>query len=273
MNNYNDPKVQKIILGRFKELWPNTFPIDIVVGTYNRFLYLQKCVWSILAATQVPYRLIVGDDNSPAYIKEWLIEMRKRKKIHGLILNKINVGGANNFNKLIDSVRTPWFAVFGDDIWVHRGCEFAAMDIALQFADCGIVSFYDFSNIKLSKGYTKINNYVIKGGCTGLGCSLMLKELWLKAGKYYLPEGKKMGFFSSKFCEKAFKLKNIQRKHLYITIPHYGRNMDRVSCKLEEVQETVDSGYIWHRITNKRGVSIEKAKEMYYKKDKKVVLE
>lgn len=269
MKNYNDIKVQKEILSQFKAKFPSAFPMDIVVATYNRFPYIQKCIWSILASTQIPYRLIVGDDNSPEYIKKWLYEMRDRGKIDGLIMNKMNIGSAHNFNRLIESVKTPWFVMFGDDIYVHRGWDFAAMDLILTYDDCGIASFYNFSNVRLGKGYIKKNDFVIKGGCTGLGCSMMLKELWEKAGKFQMPVHKKMGFFTSKFCERAFKL-YFERKHLYMPIPHYGTNMDTIHSKLEDIEDTVESGYMWHRIMNKRGKTLEEAKKLYYSKDKKV---
>jgi glycosyltransferase involved in cell wall biosynthesis len=274
VKNYNDLKIQKRLISEFKERWPAAFPIDIVVATYNRFLYLKKCVHSILASTQIPFRLIVGDDNSPDHIKQWLVWMRKRKKIDALILNKINVGSADNFNRLIENTNTPWFVMLGDDVWVHRGWDYACMDIILQHDDCGIVSFYDFTGIRFDVGvWKRVGDYALKGGCTGLGCSMFSKELWEKAGKFRLSSNKKMGFFTSRFCKKAFKLKNIVRNQLYTTIPHYGNNMDRRICKLEEIHETIESGYIWHRIMNKRGVSLEKAKELYYAKDKKVVLD
>lgn len=260
MKNYNDPKVQARIIAEFKEKWPDAFPMDIVVATYNRYAYLQKCIWSILASTKMPYKLIVGDDNSPENVKNWLYLMRKRKKIHGLIMNKANIGSAFNFNRLIDITKTPWFTMLGDDVWVYRGWEYASMDLILTFPDCGIASFYNFSNVRYDKGYKKINDFVIKGGCTGLGCSIMSKELWTKAGKFYMPHGKKMGFFTSKFCKKAFNLKNITRKHLYMPIPHYGENMDRMDCKLEEINDTIQTGYIYHRVMNKYGLTMEQAK-------------
>ena len=62
--------------------------IDICVVTYNRLIYLQKCINSIIASTTFKYRISVIDDSSNDGTQEWLQHMKDRGLIHNVIFNK-----------------------------------------------------------------------------------------------------------------------------------------------------------------------------------------
>ncbi len=207
--------------------------IDICVVTYNRLVYLQKCINSIIASTSVKYNLYVIDDSSTDGSVEWLKKMEKDGKIHHLVLNNKNKGTANNFNEIIRLSKSKVFVMANDDMYFHRYWDLAVIEIMSKFNDCGIVSFYDYARYNLDEGVEKINDNTLKVPRTGLGATLMTREIFELTGGFYLPEGKKMGYFATPFCVKSGKV-NITRNKHYGTIPNYAIHMDDPSSKLNE---------------------------------------
>ena len=203
---------------------------DIIISTYNRYSYLYKCVWSIIATTKTPYRLIVVDDNSTDGTNEFLKDMKDR----GLLIyhrNEKNLGTAKTLNKGISMVKSSWFVMANDDMYFYRGWDIEVMRIS-QIPDCGIVTFFDYTRFKFVKT-KQIDDKTIKIKSSGLGACFINKKLFNKAGGFSLPKGKKMGFFASSFCERSLKTNIVKNKH-YATVPHYAHHMDLNNSKMCE---------------------------------------
>jgi len=200
--------------------------LDICIATYNRLEYLKLCVWSILASTKVDYRLFVISDNSTDGTNEWLLKMKDLGKIHSVTINSQNLGSSLTFNKVIDSTSSDYFVMACDDIWFHRGWDEESLKIFREFKDCGIVTFFNIPQLKRYTQSSKINDRVHKIQATGLGASIVSRELYLAANKFYMPKDVKMGYFAGPFCNRADKTKLIRKKQ-YVTVPEYAVQMDR----------------------------------------------
>lgn len=204
----------------------NQETVDICVVTYNRLPYLQNCIWSIIASTKIPYRLFVISDNSTDGTNEWLLEMKKNKKIDEVLINSENLGSAESFNKVIRATSSNYFVMTCDDMWFHRGWDVASIQILNEFKDCGMVTFFNFPINENDTQLTKMNNYTYRRQSTGLGSTLMSRELFNAVGGFSLPNGIKMGYFARELCKRALAT-NLRRKKQYLTNPYYSEQMDR----------------------------------------------
>jgi glycosyltransferase involved in cell wall biosynthesis len=200
--------------------------IDICIVTYNRIPYLKKCVWSILASTKIQYRLIVLSDNSTDGTNEWLLEMKELNKIDEVIINSENLGTAASFNKAISETKSEFFVMACDDMWFHRGWDDACIQILNKFKDSGIVTFFNFPINPNDTQLKKVSDFAYFRQSTGLGASMIKKELFDKAGGFQLPEGIKMGYFARDLCKRALST-DVKRNKQYLTFPFYAEQMDR----------------------------------------------
>ncbi len=220
---------------------------DIALVTYNRLAYLQKCIWSIAAATNGKNRIFVIDDNSNDGTHEWLLEMQKRDIVTYVHHNKKNMGTAWNFNFIIDRTEGKWFCMANDDMYFHRGWMEECNRVIDLYKDCGMVSFYDYTRFSADQGVENFGS-VYRVLRTGMGCTVVNRLLFDRAGGFYLPQGKIMGFFASKLCEKANKIKMERNRH-YATQPNYASHMDLRTSKLCEREQLTE--YTKHRQKHK----------------------
>lgn len=226
--------------------------LDICIVTYNRPFYLKRCIWSILAATSVRHKIFVIDDNSTdGETRPFIKDMHKRGLIHDYIFNEKNNGTARNFNDIITRSTSKLFVMANDDMYFHRWWDFAVLDTYKKFDDCGIVSFYDYTRYGVDKGVEKIDDYTFRVLRTGLGCSLVTRELFEKVGGFSLPHNHLMGYLATPFCVKTSKVKIKRNKH-YATIPNYATHMDLSACRLNERVAEEENGYADHRRLFKR---------------------
>jgi len=224
-------------------------PIDICVVSCNRLVYLQKCIWSIVANTTVPHRIFVIDDNSKDGSQEWLANMLKRNIIHKVVINKINKGTAWNFNHIINKSSSKAFVMTNEDMYFHRYWDIATIHIINKFSDAGLVSFYNYTRYGVDEGVEQLDEVTLSVPRTGLGACLIVRELFDKTEGFILPEGHLMGFFATPFCVRASKVPILRNKH-YATIPYYATHMDIPSNRLSERESLEEYGNM--RKKNKR---------------------
>lgn len=207
---------------------------EIVITTYNRLPYLQKCLWSIIASTRAPYRIIVCDDGSDDGTVEFLREMESRNLIEVIYRDK-NKGTANNFNDMIDMVRGDWFVMANDDMYFHRGWE-TVYDFAQKNKDTAIISFYNYTRLHVDNDNERIDDETWRVLRTGLGASLVYKPSYINAGGFVM--GALMGYFTTPFCIRLSQL-NEERNKIY-SIKPYATNMDLPNtplCERDKLQE------------------------------------
>lgn len=230
--------------------------MDICIVTYNRLIYLERCVWSLIAASK-QVRIFIIDDASTDGTREWLIKMKLRGLIHKHILRDTNQGTAKNFNSVIRASDSDYFMMCNDDMYFHRGWQEATNDIIEDYADAGIVSFYDYTRYRLDGGIP-LSDKVWRVVRTGLGASVMYRKLFDATGGFVLPHGRLMGFFATPFCKRA-KNTRITRNNHYATIPNYAIHMDILSCPLNE-KDTLEE-YIKHRVKHKHNKVFQTSKK------------
>lgn len=224
--------------------------LQIGIVTYNRLPYLQKCIWSLIASTTVPYHLTVADDGSTDGSKEWIYAMMDRGLIHGLITAN-GVGAANLHNQLIADHNHPWHLMSADDRWFHRGWDVYGLEF-LKYWDLGTLSIHDLSPKHLNPTTPP---YIEQVERSGLGTAFIYRELWQKTGKFRFnkPTGR-LGYFANSFVTMSGKV-NIERNKHYKLLPHYCTNLDRKGNPLNESDYQIDVGYIGERIKSRKGVS------------------
>lgn len=206
---------------------------DIILITHNRKVYLERCVWSIIASTEIEYNLTVIDDFSKDGTQEFLEDLQSRGLIN-YIRNEVNLGVTKSLNKAIDQTKSDWFVVVQDDMYLHKGWDKACFDIINDFEDCGIVSFYDWARLRREDEFTeKINETTLKAHRSGMACSFILRDLYNTAGQFELREGDKMGFFATPFCRRVRECNHLRNQH-YFPIPLYATHMDDPKSKLCE---------------------------------------
>lgn len=225
---------------------------DINIVTFNRLPYLKYCIASILMSSpKIKYNINVIDDMSTDGTVKWLQAQQKRGNINRLILNTHKLGTANNFNKIIDSGTGDWFVMANDDMWFHKGWDTACHRTIADYPDCGIISLFNYTRLKEDKKLNPksvdlVASDMYKVWNTGLGAAMVSSELYKAAGKFKLPKGKVMGFFASKFCQRA-RATRLKRNQIYIPCDpvdkFYVTHFDHPSHPLSDRDYTNANGY------------------------------
>lgn len=203
---------------------------EIIITTYNRLPYLQKCLWSIIASTKPPYRIIVCDDGSTDGTKEFLQLMENRNLVE-VVYRETNKGTAENFNLMIEMVEGDWFVMANDDMYFHRGWDDFSYSFIDKYKDCGILSIYNYSRVHLDSLNEEVDGGVWRVYRTGLGSSLVYKPSFIEAGKFQMAA--LMGYFTTPFCARFHEIEN-ERKEIYSVKPHWVSNMDLPNTPLCE---------------------------------------
>jgi glycosyltransferase involved in cell wall biosynthesis len=236
---------RQAIIKQWKLVCPKSNPLPIIITSYERLRYLDRCIWSIKASTVIPHKIYVMDDGSRDEMKKYLAELFKRKIIEDFFWNDA-IGTANNFNAGIEaSGDSEWVVIANDDMYFHRGWDLVGMNTIIQNSkiNFGSLSFYDFTQPKvLQKRHGDWNQ--VTG--TGLGTAFIKREAWKKVGTFRIKKNQRMGYFASPFCASLTKAGYINGQ----LVPHYATHMDAVACILQERQHF--ENYIKHRRVHKK---------------------
>ncbi len=247
MVNYSSPQARQDIRERFRALYILSQPLNIVIVTYNRLPYLQKCIASIHGSTTMPYRILVLDDGSTDGTQDWLSNQHERGKVWKILFRK-RVGTAENFNHGLELFKSEWVVVANDDMWFHRWWEYSCLYILNKEREAATLTFYDFTNHKVVKANFREYDRI---SASGLGAAFIRRKSWEQAGKFHLNKGRTMGFFASNFCAKIEK--QADYKQHFITRPNWAHHMDLPTSRLSE-RDVLDD-YIIFRKQAKKGAS------------------
>lgn len=249
MTNFNESEIIKSI----KDKW-NFGHIDIIITTFNRIIYLERCLTSLLATKRMPGKIIVHDDGSDDETRIWLKMMKNKGKIDKFILSE-GIGTANAFNKAISESDSEIFVMANDDMYFYRNWQFAVMNLFLNKQRCGLVTFYDFNRLNFDKNNKRFDDDSLLVTGTGLGCTAIKRELFDIVQGFNLPNNNRMGYFASSFCEKVNNLSVKYPKNLhYATTPNFALHMDNPNSKLCERKNMNE--YCKFRTENKKGKSV-----------------
>ena len=91
-------------------------PVDIIVVTYRRPLFIKEFIEKLEERTQYPYRLIVIDNGSDDKTKEWLLEQLHKKRIWKLTFNSKNEFLSTCFTRGLELVESRLFITTQDDL-------------------------------------------------------------------------------------------------------------------------------------------------------------
>lgn len=244
MIDYTNIKIKQGIIKEFKATYSRSIPINIIIVTYNRLPYLQKCIASIHGATSVPYNITVIDDGSIDGTVDWLKDQKKRDKICMNFFHNRR-GTAENFNVGMSVFNSEWVVIVNDDMYFHRWWDFAGLYVLTKEPKAGTVTVYDYTNNKV-KLKTHDEYFSITG--SGLGAAFIRRQTWDEVGKFVLSKSKKMGFFASPFCARV---EMVAKNNLhFLTNPSWAHHMDLPTSDLSERDVLED--YIKFRQQQKR---------------------
>lgn len=167
--------------------------ITVLLAVYNGSHYIDQQLESMLSQTYTDCKIIVLDDystdNTYQLLKAWAVKYPKIR----IYRNKSNLGVVRTFEKLLESVDTPYFALADqDDYWlkdkVLRSVELLDKEkVDLVYTDLFVVdedlnmiheSKWRFSNTPPVSGRNPIP-IIIKNpvtGCTIVGRTSLLKK-------------------------------------------------------------------------------------------------
>ena len=124
--------------------------VTIVIVTFNAYEYVKKCLESVLLYTNKKHQIVVVDNNSDSLTRNYLIELKKLKKID-LILNKSNKlwSPANNQGLNICDEDSQFCLLLNSDVEIFKNNWISALQKPMRYKSIGITgSQYNFVPIK-----------------------------------------------------------------------------------------------------------------------------
>ncbi len=91
-------------------------PIDIIVITFNRIVYMKQFLYMLHLATDYPFRLIVVDNGSEDGSREFILKMEEEGLVWKYVFNKENKPMAAAFTEGFKHVESEYFITTQDDI-------------------------------------------------------------------------------------------------------------------------------------------------------------
>lgn len=109
---------------------------SVIVLSYNKRLYTERCLRSLLASTARPLEIWVVDNGSTDGTVEFLKAFREEAAAQGievaLILNPTNVGAVRGRNQALEKVRGEYIAFLDNDVVVRRRRWLEGLRAALE---------------------------------------------------------------------------------------------------------------------------------------------
>ncbi len=98
----------------------NSWQVDIIIPVYNGVHVVKKCVESVIARTEWPYKITIVDDCSPdQYTQEYLTKLVSQSSVPiNLIRNKKNKGFAATVNVGMKNTTSPYICLLNSDVIV-----------------------------------------------------------------------------------------------------------------------------------------------------------
>lgn len=164
----------------------------IALITYNRLSYTKKTLRALWATIEVPYYLIIVDNNSTDGTQEYLGNLVERNRADQVIFNDDNYypGKATNIGwseGLQEYPEATHLMRLDNDMHLERGWDYAAADYFKKIPELGQLGL-DHEAIEHPKA--KLRELEINGktlnpwpGCVG-GPNIIRRSLWDKGVRY-----------------------------------------------------------------------------------------
>ncbi|WP_313443935.1 glycosyltransferase family 2 protein [Brevundimonas sp.] len=100
----------------------STYPlVDVVITVHNAEVEVEQCINAIISSTDIPYRLIVVDDDSNISTRNMLVRLCGGRPWVELIHNGDNLGYTRSANKAMKRGGAPWIVLLNSDTVVTNG--------------------------------------------------------------------------------------------------------------------------------------------------------
>jgi len=158
-----------------------TLPISVIIPAYNRELYLEEAIQSVLAQTCPPEEIIVVDDGSTDHTREKVRSFGERI----CYLFQENRGASSARNAGVDRSRGRFLAFLdSDDVWVPQKLEWQ-MDHLIRHPETAMVHGHiqAFLSPELEPSdQLRIDTRCLPG--LSVTCLLIRREAFMKAGPF-----------------------------------------------------------------------------------------
>lgn len=94
-----------------------SYPLAVVVPTYNRRDALQQCMEHLEAQTRKDFEVVIVDDGSTDFTEAWVSDYIKRTPLSVRYFQQKNSGPARARNFAISVIEAPITLLIGDDIF------------------------------------------------------------------------------------------------------------------------------------------------------------
>lgn len=115
--------------------------IPALAGYYTQSLdVLKACLNSLWENTNLPYDLLVFDNNSCQEVQEYLIKSRDRGDIQYLVLSERNIGKLKAWNFIFAAAPGEFIAYADSDIYHYPGWLAPQLEVFDTFPNVGMVT-------------------------------------------------------------------------------------------------------------------------------------
>lgn len=111
--------------------------LTVFILTYNRALYLKKCITSVLQQTYRDFKLVILDNHSTDETQSVVDSFDDERITY--IRHKENIGSYGNSSYAYDSVQSEYYVVFHDDDIMKENFLENELSFMESHPDCGCV--------------------------------------------------------------------------------------------------------------------------------------
>lgn len=230
----------------------------IVLITYNRLAYSQRTLRNLLRTTELPYYLVVVDNNSNDGTKEWLKGHEKRNKIDRVILNEGNYypGKACNIGweeGLKDYPEATHLMRLDNDMHLEKGWDIAAESYFKAIPELGQLGL-DHEAIEHPSAPLRVLHINGKQlnpwpGCVG-GPNIIKRSLWddgIRYSEMMWNDGRQSPAQEDSDLSKSIKDRGYLVGHMTDNLSRTFANKENWKEYPEYYKQTMaDRGYIDH---------------------------
>ena len=116
--------------------------VSVCIPAFNAARYIEETIISIINQDYKKLEIIVSDNCSTDNTREVVLTLADEFKNISIINNVINVGVANNWNKVIQAAQGEFVLLVSADDLLEESFVTRAVDIFNNYPEVDIVSFY-----------------------------------------------------------------------------------------------------------------------------------